>query len=519
MSENARTGSPNRAAIYARFSTELQNDRSIEDQVALCRAFAAREQLEVVEVYGDRARSGASIFGRDGLIKLIDAARDGVFDIVILEALDRPSRDQEDLAGIWKRLKFLGIEIRAVHDGRADIVQIGVRGLVGALYLQDLAHKVRRGMAGVVRSGRHAGGRAYGYRPVSDRAGELQIIEEEAAIIRRIFADYVAGVAPRAIAHALNQEGIAAPRGRRWNASTINGNAQRGAGILQNELYAGRIVWNKVRMIKDPDTGKRVSRPNPPDEWQSIDAPHLALIDRDTFAAAQARKSLYTKRQMNECKRPRHLLSGLLRCGVCGAGMSVHDRDKTGKTRVRCSTVRESGSCWHARVYYLEAIERIAVNGLRDALREPKLIAEYVKTYENERRRLASEMNAKRAKLEARYGEIRRALNRLVDALADGIATASSIKDRLLELESEKSRVEAEIAETQPELDTVALHPTAMARYLEQIENLSEALKSGGLNQGSAAAAFRALVASVIVHPVEPRTPLDIEIQGETSPS
>jgi len=61
-----------RTAIYARFSTELQQERSIEDQVELCRSYAARNELEVVAVYDDRARSGASIYGRDGLMRLLD---------------------------------------------------------------------------------------------------------------------------------------------------------------------------------------------------------------------------------------------------------------------------------------------------------------------------------------------------------------------------------------------------------------------------------------------------------------
>ena len=66
-----------RTAIYARFSTELQQERSIEDQFVLCRAYAAKNGLDVVAVYDDRARSGASIFGRDGLMRMMDAARDG----------------------------------------------------------------------------------------------------------------------------------------------------------------------------------------------------------------------------------------------------------------------------------------------------------------------------------------------------------------------------------------------------------------------------------------------------------
>ncbi|MEM7693263.1 MAG: recombinase family protein, partial [Pseudomonadota bacterium] len=257
-----------RTAIYARFSTELQNDRSIEDQVVLCRVYAERNNLDIVGTFSDRARSGASVYGRDGLMELLHSAREGRFDVILVEALDRLSRDQEDLAGIWKRLSFAGIELRAVHGGTADQVQIGVRGLLGSLYLTDLANKVRRGMDGVIRDGRYPGGRAYGYRPAAGRPGELEIVEAEAEIVRRIFTQYVNGKTPREIAHELNADAVLPPRGAHWSASTINGNKARHHGIILNELYAGKLVWNRVRMVKDPDTGRRISRPNPPSEWK-----------------------------------------------------------------------------------------------------------------------------------------------------------------------------------------------------------------------------------------------------------
>lgn len=291
-----------RTAIYARFSTELQQERSIEDQFALCRAYAAKNGLDVVGTYDDRARSGASIFGRDGLMRMMDAARDGTFDVILVEALDRLSRDQEDLAGLWKRLNFLGIELRAVHDGKADQIQIGIRGLVGALYLQDLAHKVRRGMSGVIRDGRHAGGRAYGYKPVPGKPGELQI-DDEAAIVREIFESYVGGKTPREIAMRLNARKVPPPRGRYWTASTLNGSLKRHNGVIQNDLYAGRIVWNKVRMIKDPDTGKRVSRPNPSFEWQSIDAPRNSTSGQSRSSRSGAARSLVTPESRSALSR------------------------------------------------------------------------------------------------------------------------------------------------------------------------------------------------------------------------
>jgi site-specific DNA recombinase len=154
----------NRAAIYTRFSTDLQNERSVEDQVTLCRSYALRENIEVVGVYEDRARSGASILGREGLLELLEDARARKFNIVIAEALDRLSRDMEDLAGIHKRLTFLGVEIRAVHEGRVNTVLVGLRGLVGQLYREDNAHKIRRGMVGRVGQGLNAGGLTFGLR-------------------------------------------------------------------------------------------------------------------------------------------------------------------------------------------------------------------------------------------------------------------------------------------------------------------------------------------------------------------
>jgi site-specific DNA recombinase len=117
-----------RATIYARFSTDLQNERSIEDQLSLCQSYAEREGLNVVSTYEDRARSGGSVMGREGLLRMLDQARERSFDVVIVEALDRLSRDMEDLAGIHKRLSFLGIEIRAVHEGVANTVLVGLRG-------------------------------------------------------------------------------------------------------------------------------------------------------------------------------------------------------------------------------------------------------------------------------------------------------------------------------------------------------------------------------------------------------
>jgi site-specific DNA recombinase len=468
-----------RAAIYARFSTDLQNERSIEDQVALCRAYAAREELEVIETHHDRARSGGSIMGREGLLCLLDRARERKFDVVVVEALDRLSRDMEDLAGIHKRLSFLGIEIRAVHEGIVNTVLVGLRGLVGQLYREDNAQKVRRGQAGRVRQGLNAGGRTYGYAPVASEAGKRVIVEDEANIVRRIFEEYGAGRTPRDIARDLNRECVPPPRGRAWNASTINGNAQRGTGILQNELYAGRLVWNKVRMIKDPDTGKRVSRPNDRNTWQISNVPELAVVSREVFDAAQARKKARAITHPSQQRRPRHILSGLLRCGACGAGMSTNGKDRSGRIRIRCSAATESGTCPDAKTFYLDTVESAALSGLRSEMRHPDVIAEYVKTYREERKRLAMDAAKQRSRGERRIGEMSREIDRLVDGIAKGLGDPHILGDRMKVLVRERSELTAELETVPAAENVVALHPAALARYEQQLARLQHALGKG----------------------------------------
>jgi site-specific DNA recombinase len=259
-----------RAVIYARFSTDLQDERSIADQVALCKEYAQRQGHDVIAVYEDASASGASLHGRPAIMRLLAEAARGCFDLVLAESMSRVGRDQEDRAAIRKRLGFHSIAIATPTDGVVTPLVDGIRAVIDSQQLEDLKHHTRRGMRSRVHEGRSAGGRAYGYDvlpPEPDghgnfKRGARRINHAEAAIMRRIFQDYVAGSTPRDIAKALNAERVPPPRGRSWNASTINGNRKRGNGLLLNHLYAGKLVWNKVTMPKDPATGKRVIRPS-----------------------------------------------------------------------------------------------------------------------------------------------------------------------------------------------------------------------------------------------------------------
>ena len=120
-----------RAVIYARYSSQNQREDSIEDQVRLCRGFVESQGWTYLHAYTDRAVSGASPM-RSGYQKLLEDARAGEFDVVVAEALDRLSRDQEDIAGLYKRLSFSGIKIVTLAEGEISDLHVGVnrRGIL-----------------------------------------------------------------------------------------------------------------------------------------------------------------------------------------------------------------------------------------------------------------------------------------------------------------------------------------------------------------------------------------------------
>ena len=230
------------AVIYARYSSELQRDASIEDQIRLCRHHIEKEGWQYLQAYTDRAVSAASAF-RPAYQQLLEDARRGEFEIIVAEALDRLSRDQEDIAGLFKRLRFAGIRLFTLAEGEITELHVGLKGTMNALFLKDLADKTRRGLEGRVRAGRSGGGLSFGYdivREQDDRGdpvhGGRKINKAEAAVVHRIHAEFAAGKSPRRIAIELNRDRVPGPRGGPWDASTINGNAARGTGVLNNEL-------------------------------------------------------------------------------------------------------------------------------------------------------------------------------------------------------------------------------------------------------------------------------------------
>jgi site-specific DNA recombinase len=501
-----------RAASYARYSSDLQSDRSIDDQLFDCRKRAKQDGLTIVYEYEDRARSGSSIHGRDGISEMLEAAQKGKFQFLVVESLDRISRSQADLATIFEKLKFWGIGIRTVHDGAADQIAVGIRGIVSALYLTDLSQKVRRGQSGNIRQGKSAGGSAYGYRSIPGKPGEWVIDEQEAEIVRRIYRQYLSGQRPRKIVEQLNAEGIRAPRGKYWQAGALTGSNNRHNGILGNEIYAGQLVWNKVRMVRNPDSGKRISRPNPDCEWERTPAKHLQIISPEEFEeTARIRRE---RRSVAPALRrsPKRILSGLLRCATCGGGMSIKGKDRGG-VRIVCTQFHNARRCANNRTYNLHHVEEIVLSGLRRHLVDPSAIRLFLKTYQVERKRLAAFANSLGPPLEKRLGEVNRKISRLTDAMIDSDEPVSQFTAKIRELEIERRSIETELANLSAPTKAVALHPAAQERYLAIVDNLSAAMAEGG-PLDEITGAVRELIESVVVEKTGPGEPIQLQVNG-----
>jgi site-specific DNA recombinase len=318
-----------RAVIYARYSSDRQSEASIEDQVEVCRRYAQAQGWRVVDAYTDAALSGASRF-RPGFQKLTADAGQRRFDIVICEAVDRLGRRLADTADLQDTLAFHGVRLFTPTLGEVTQIHIAVMGMMAQMALRDLGEKTRRGQLGRVLKGRVAGGLAYGYAvdATAEGGGARTIEPAAAAVVERIFREYGAGKSPEAIARDLNREGVPGPGGRPWSNTTLRGQASRGTGVLNNALYRGVLEWNRCSYVKDPRTGRRVARPNPPHLWETIPVPELRIVTDELWLKAKERQGEVRARvggqpgshaALNATHRARFLLSGLLRCGCSAA--------------------------------------------------------------------------------------------------------------------------------------------------------------------------------------------------------
>ena len=464
---------------------------------------------------------------RPGIQPLLQDAQASRFDIVLTEALDRISRDQADVATLYKHLQFAGVPIITLAEGEISELHVGLKGTMHALFLKDLARKTHRGLRGRIEKGFSAGSVGYGYRMVRRLTsegelvrGEREIDQAEALIVNRIFREFASGKSPRAIARDLNRDGIPGPGGRAWSDTTIRGRASRGIGILNNETYAGVRVWNHKHNVKNPRTGKLVMRANPESEWVRVEVPHLRIVSDDLWQAVRWQQETLAKRfepvlsgvhaaqaqRMHALRRPAYLLSGLLECGSCGGtyGIVVHDR-------YGCLNHHRRGTCDNRRTIKRALLERRALAGISEKLvsaeKVQAAVAAYAEYINRENRERRVQVEADRHAL----AKIERAITGIMTAIEDGLYQPT-MKARMAELERQKADILARMAQAPQNVPDI--HPGIAEIYQRKVERLSETLDDPETCL-EASNDIRSLVGRIVLHPGAKRGDVHATLHGE----
>ncbi len=515
------------AALYARYSSDQQRAASIEDQFRICRERAAHEGWQVVGTYEDSAASGASMILRPGIQALLEDARRGRFEILVAEALDRVSRDQADVATVYKHLRFAGVTVVTLAEGEISELHVGLKGTMNVLFLKDLAAKTHRGLRGRVEQGRSGGGLCYGYDVVKsfDDSGDpvrggRTVNEVEAGIVRRVFREFADGTSPRRIARRMNAEGVPGPSGRLWTDSTIRGHVKRGTGLINNELYVGRLVWNRLRYVKNPETGKRVSRINPREDWIVTEVPELRIVDDGLWQEVKDRQGEIAERyatvieatqsarasRLNGAHRPRYLLSGLLECGVCGGPYAMRGQDRYG-----CSGHVMNGSCPNGRGIRRADIEERVLSGLKDRLMAPEVAAEAMRAHAEEINLINRERRASGASDRKELADVERRIAAMIAVIEDG-GYVRGMVDRLRELEAHQDELKERLSAAAVDLPDI--HPNISDVYRRRVARLAEALDHPG-DRDAAAAAVRSLIDRIVLTPGAKRGEMDAVLHGD----
>ena len=338
-----------RTAIYARLSNEdsgRADGQTLENQILLAKKYIeAKSYLKLCRTFIDNGRTGTN-FDRDGFRELMEAARRGKIDCIVVKDLSRFGRDYIETGDyIEKILPFLGVRFISVNDGydshdaakSGDILAIALKNLVNDIYAKDISRKIKSAFEIKRKKGEFTGGFAsYGYLKSPENKHRLVINEETAPIVRDIFSMKLDGMSNTAIARKLNDRGILSPS-----------NYLHSKGMAINERYSKKILWSRDYIRKTLTNpvyigytaqGKTVSdlslgfdrKAQAKDNWVIVENTHEPIIELSVFEAVG---NILKQESFERASKPKQIASGinLLRenifvgiiyCSECGKKLS-----------------------------------------------------------------------------------------------------------------------------------------------------------------------------------------------------
>jgi site-specific DNA recombinase len=478
-----------KAALYARYSTDKQRDASIDDQFRECDRVARAAGFDVVARFEDKGISGGTA-DRPGYQALLTATRRREFSVIVVEDISRLWRNRAEFGPRSAEFEDFGVHcITAVgddtrRDGWGLVIQI--KQAVAEHARREASYRTRRGLEGRAIKGESAGGRAYGYRPASQStSGQVEIIETEAAVVRRIFELYAGGISSRAIAERLNGENIPSPgaawrrtdtgehakRRGKWVGSAIHGDPKRGYGILNNERYLGRLNWGRLQWKRGAaNSKKRVAVVADPALMVRREDPRLRIISDELWERVKLRQSAQasssTSAKASTAGRPAtSLLSGLLFCSECGSRFIARNQRS-----YQCASRIYGGpsACSNQIVVPRERAETAIVNYLAVDLLSPEAIEIAKREYQ-----AAALEEAKRKHQDAAEFDALRAEEVLLRKMLNARTLSPDVAQAALDAVANKRRKTALTVKMSPASLVQAFALTA-ERYREVVRNLGK---------------------------------------------
>lgn len=405
------------AVIYARYSSHNQRDVSIEQQVKQCQEFAQRSELQIVEVYADRAVSGKTD-QRPNFQRMLKEAEKKKFKYVIAWKSNRIGRDMLQAMINEARLNELGVRCLYTEEDFDDTAagRFALRNMmnVNQFYSENMAEDVMRGMMDNAKKCMVNGPLPYGYRRGGD--GRYEIEPKEAEVVREIFERFYSGDLLVDIGNDLNGRGIKTGAGNSWNKGSFH-------RILVNERYIGVYEY----------AGFRVEDGVP------------AIVRKELFFAVQ--KKLRTKKNPQGRHRENgdYLLTGKLFCGHCGGfmvGMSGTSKTSAKHYYYDCQTKRKEKAC-RKKAVRRDWIEQKIAEATKQYIMRDDVIQWLVDGYDNFLK--VHRKDSLLLETEEELGEVKRAIKNVMSAIEQGIITPTT-KERLVALEDEQRHLEVMIA-------------------------------------------------------------------------
>ena len=478
------------AAIYARKSSADERRKGKDDQSASvdaqinnARLFAERNGWEVPAglVFIDDAVSGGEFERRNGLNALL--AKRHQFEVLVVADRSRLGRDMRRTAGLIEDLTDAGVEIWSFSDSIGLIARPGQSAedmLVGAIYdygsvraRKDASRRTREGLARVVETGYHAGGRCFGYRrgdPKSknDRGEvvrdhvELEIQPVEAVVVRQIFECYAAGHGYTAIAKSLNGD----PKYAELNRKFFEGDTPASPGhtfqpdrypnphswcptciraMLYRDRYRGVVVWGQK---ENYEKGGRVHlrrKQQAKDKIIEVEVPELAIISPGLWAKTRRRlkavKENYARTDDGRMwlGRPetgghsKYLLSGLMRCKCCGGSMVATTFKRSGQTvaRYACSynSKRGTTACTNSHRPSMAELNKLVLQEIRDSVLTPENIESVVKSASRKAAEWRRRKPQESERIEADIADLQAKIRCFIDLIGSGTAPDSVMQE------------------------------------------------------------------------------------------